>query len=228
MSYTETGGDKLNYLIMNYNDIDDDLIEKYFPMLTQAKQQKIVSMKSVEDRKIAFCGEILARQCLSQELNAPEFSFQLLLNINSKCVVGNFDAEISLVRCGEILGCAVSHNYIGIGINYIQPFSFRDAQNLLTDSEIRAVFSDSVYSFAEIVNMNEIKEENVMKKFALLSSLKEAYFQASGRGIRSEIKNFSFEFTSSGLICTDKEFNILKSYISADKKVISVVERIKK
>ena len=218
----------MNYKIMSYNEIDDELIAKYFPMLTEAKQQKIASMKSVDERKIAFCSEILARQCLSNECDAPEFSFQLLLNVNSKSVVGNFDTEISMVKCGEIIGCAVSHEFIGIGIVKIAPFSFRDAQNIFTDSEIRAVFSDSVYSFADLINMPEIKEENVIKRFALLSSLKEAYFQSSGRGIRSVIKNYSFEFSSSGLNCSDKNAKIIKSYIDIERNIaVSVIERKK-
>lgn len=214
---------------MNINELNDELIGHYFPMLTEAKQKKIASLQNIEDRKIFFCCEILARKCLSELCDAPEFSFDILCNPNSKSIVGNYNAEVSIVKCDEFVACAVSNNYVGIGIQKIKSFSFRDAQNLFSDSEIRAIFSDSVYSFSDIVNFQECKEISVMQKYALFSTLKEAHFFASGRGIRSEIKNTVFNFNGREILCSDENAKITDSYIDSSKNLaVSVIERCKK
>lgn len=216
------------YKIMNINDLNDELIKKYFPMLTEAKQKKIASLTNVRDRAVLFCSEIAARKCLSEFCDAPEFSFSLLCNPNSKSVVGNFDVEICIVSAGDFVACAVSDNYIGISLFPVREFSFREAQKLLSDSEIRNVFSGSVYSFAELVNHNECSEEGVKQKYAVISSLKEAHYYSTGRGIRSEINKTVFDINSENVICSDLNCKVVTSYIDKEKSLaVSVVERNK-
>ena len=212
--------------IFDIKDLNDDLIAKYFPILSDARQKKIASMKSVEDRTIAFCTEIIARKCLSEHCNAPEFSFSLLCLPNGKTVVGNYDVNISMTICDDLIGCAVSDKNIGIGIHKIYPFTFKEAQELFSDSEIRNIFSVSKYSFSEIVNLNECNETEVMQKFAVFSSLKEAYFQASGRSIRSDMHKIDFVFDGSELICSDKDAAVSVIYIDKKRNIaVSVIER---
>ncbi len=216
------------YKIMNINSLNDEMIKKYFPILTDARKKKIVSMENVEDRAVAFCSEIVARQCLSEFCDAPEFSFSLLCNPNSKSVVGNFDVEICIVRCGEYVACAVSDKNIGISITPVKPFTFRDAQKLLSDSEIRNVFSESVYGFADLVNLSECTEDNVKQKFAVFLSLKEAHYYASGRGIRSEICKTVFDINQGKVVCSDPNCTVVTSYIDNDLLLaVSVIERSK-
>lgn len=216
------------YKLMNINSLDEELIKKYFPMLTEARQKKIASMKNTEERSVAFCAEIIARQCLSKFCDAPEFSFSLLCNPNSRSVVGNFNVEICIVRYNEFVACAVSDNFVGISIVPVQSFSFKDAQKLLSDSEIRSVFSESVYSFAELVNFTECKEENVKQKFAIFNSLKEAHYYSTGRGVRSEINKIIFKINNNGIICSDENAKVSVSHINNDFSLaVSVVERKK-
>lgn len=216
------------YKIMNINELSDEMIKKYFPILTEARQKKIASLESVRDRAVLFCCEIVARRCLSEFCDAPEFSFTLLCNPDSKSIVGNFDVEICIVTEGDYVACAVSDNYIGISLFPVREFSFREAQKLLSDSEIRNVFSESVYSFAELVNHNECNEESVKQKYAVISSLKEAHYYSTGRGIRSEINKTVFDINSANVVCSDSDCKVLTSYIDKEKKLaVSVVERKK-
>lgn len=217
------------YKIMNINEVDDDLISVYFPMLTPVRQKKISLMRDIRDRKIAFCSEILARQCLSKLCDAPEFSFQLLCNPDSKSVVGNYEAEISIVSCRDFVGCAVSRSSIGISMVSVEEFAFSDAQKIFTDTELRAVFSDSSYTFSELINMPLCTEKRVIQRYALIKSLKEAHFYSTGRGIKEEMKKTLFEFTAKGMECSDLNAKICESYIDVEKNVaVSVMERIKK
>lgn len=222
-------GELVNYKIMHIDELSNDMILSYFTMLTPVKQNKISSMNNVDDRKKTLCSEILARQCLSKECNAPESSFQLLCNPDSKSVVGNFDAELSIVTQAGFVGCAASLNPVGMSMVSVEPFSFSDAQEIFTDTELRAVFSDSAHSFGELVNMKLCNEKSVMCRYALMRSLKEAHFYSTGRGIRTEMKKTLFEFTGSGMKCSDTNASICKSYIDINKNLaISIIERCKK
>lgn len=214
---------------MNINELSEDMTAHYFPLLTDAKKEKILKMSNFNEKNIAFCSEILARQCLSELCDAPEFSFSLLCNPNSKSAVGNFDAEISISSAGDFIACAASHDYVGVGISPIMPFSFQDAQKNLTDAEIRAVFSESGYSFSDIIKQPLCKEKSAIIKYAVFSSLKDAYFYASGRGIRSDRRNYYFEFEGTSMACSDKSFSVVKSYVDSKENVaVSVIERCKK
>ncbi len=213
---------------MDVNDLNDELIAKYFPMLSLGRQQKIANMKDFHNRAVLFCCEIIARQCLSEHCDAPEFSFSLLCNPGSKSILSNFGAEICIVQHENFVACAVSDNYVGISIAPLKHFSFSEAQNRLSDVELRAVFAESSYSFGELINLNECNESKVTKRFAQLMSLKEAHFYASGRGVKPLGVSTDFEFDGIQLVCTDKKYKISKSFIDEKNEIaISVIERSK-
>lgn len=213
---------------MNISDLTDEMISKYFFMLTEARQKKIAALSDVKQRKIIFCSEILARKCLSELCDSPEFSFNLLCNPNGKSIVGNFNCEISIVNFGDIVACAVSHDYIGIGINGILPFSFLDAQNNFSDSEIRIIFAESHCSFSEIVKLNRCDETSVKQKYSLFLSLKDAYYYSGSREIRTDNKNICFSFDGVNLYCADKNADIKTAYIDNKHNIsVAVIERKK-
>ncbi len=216
------------YKVMDVNELNDELIAKYFPMLSSGRQQKIANLNNIHDRAVLFCCEIIARQCLSELCDAPEFSFSLLCNPGSKSILCNFGAEICIVQHENFVACAVSENYVGISIAPLKKFSFSEAQNRLSDVELRAVFAESAYSFGEIINLTECNEAKVIKRFAQLSSLKEAHFYASGRGIKPVRVATEFEFDGIQLVCTDKKYTISKSFIDEKNEIaVSVIERMK-
>ncbi len=219
---------RLIYKIMNINDLDQELTLKYFPLLSASKQKKLLSNDNKRERSVLFCAEILARQCLSELCDAPEFSFDILCNPNSKSAVGNYSAEISIVSNGDMVACAVSYDYIGIGICDIRPFTFKEAQEILSDTEIRVVFADYGYSFNQIINSSKIESKSCVEKFAFFLALKEAYFNASGRGLRSIKKKIAFEINDNKVLCSDRSFEVKKSIFDVNNSiVVSVIERKK-
>ena len=211
---------------MDINALDVEMTKKYYPMLTERRRQKIGEMADPGDRATAFCSEILARQCLSELLDAPEFSFQLMCNANFKSAVGNYGAYIYIASFGNTVACAASLSPVGACILPVRPFSFAEAQDLFSDSEVRAVYARSGYSFAELVNKPVCEEENVMKMFALFASLKEAYFRASGRGYRANINKTEFVCEGEEMICSDPAYRV--AYCKVDHRentALSVIEK---
>ena len=133
----------LIYKIFNINDMTQELADRYFQLISDVKKKQILNAKDKIRAAQAFVADMLARQCLSELLDAPEFSFSLLLNPDSRSIVSNFDAQISIATAGEYVGCAVSRMPVGIALEIPGTFSFGDAQAFLSDSEIRNIFSYS-------------------------------------------------------------------------------------
>ena len=208
MLFTAKAKTDMVYKIMNINSIDKEMTQKYFPMLSEMRRQKISEMKTARERAIIFSSEILARQCLSELFDAPEFSFSVLCSPDSKSILGNFNGNICIVTNGDYVACAADIGQVGISLKASEAFSFQDAQKNFTDSEIRYIFSDSTYSFSQIVNMTHISEEAVCEKFAIMSALKEAQFKASGRGIRENSKKTEFSVADNTAVCSDISYSV--------------------
>lgn len=196
------------YKIMNINSIDKEMTQKYFPMLSEMRRLKISEMSTARERAVTFCSEILARQCLSELFDAPEFSFSVLCNPDSKSILGNFNGSICIVTNGDYVACAADVCQVGISLKGFEAFSFQEAQKIFTDSEIRYIFSDSTYSFSQIVNMSQISEAAVCEKFAVMSALKEAQFKASGRGIRENSQKTEFTVSHNTAVCSDSNYKV--------------------
>ena len=214
------------YKIFNINDLTKEQFAAYMSYLTDSKKARLVgSNDSTLAAKTVVC-EMLARQCLSKLCDAPEFSLQLLLNVDSKSAVTNFDAKISLSSCGDFVACCVSRSNVGISLAEPAGFSFSDAQRLLSDSEIRYLYSDSKHSLAENINKEACTEADVMKKYALLYSLKRAQFFASGRAIMSNMPKINFVISCDSISCSDKAYNVILAQYFQDKNLCcSIVER---
>ncbi len=205
----------------------EELAGHYFSLMGESKRQKIINAKDKLKGAQAFVADMLARQSLSELADAPEFSFSLLLNPDSKSVVSNFDAKISIGTADEYVGCAVSRLPIGIALEKAESFTFAEAQSLLTDSEMRNLFSYSKYSFAENLNKEICDERVLQKKFAGYKALKTAQFRSSGRGIRDKRNNISFDCTEAGIVCSDCHYQVIVSEFYEDKNLsVSIIEKV--
>lgn len=214
---------------MDIGKLSIDQTKKYYPMLSEQRKKKINDLESVDERAVLFCGEILARQCLSELFDAPESAFQLLCNPDSKSIVGNFQASLSISAAGRTVACAAGTENVGVCVKEFVPFAFSDAQKLFTDGELRAVYALSNCSFAELINQPACDEKKVMQAFALFSSLKDAYFYASGKGFRSNLNKVEFIYNGSTVTCSDSDYRVACFEIDeAAKTAVSVVERIMK
>lgn len=214
------------YRIFNIYDMTEELASHYFPLMSEGKRAKILGAKDKVRAAQTFVADMLARQCLSEFCDAPEFSFLLLLNPDSKSVVTNFNAQISVSTDSEYVACAVSDVPVGISIVKPEAFTFSDAQDLLTDSEIRYLFSFSKYSFSENVSKELCDEQVLNEKYSLYKSLKKAQFFASGRGIRERKNNASFDFSDRAVSCNDSNYTVSLAEYNADKKLaVSIIER---
>ncbi|MBR5507792.1 MAG: hypothetical protein IKV88_07090 [Clostridia bacterium] len=217
------------YRVFNINDMTEELASHYFPLMSEGKRTKILGAKDKFRAAQTFVADMLARQCLSEFCDAPEFSFLLLINPDSKSVVSNFNAEISVATDGEFVACAVSDVPVGICVSKPVSFSFSEAQNLLSDAEIRHLFSFSKYSFTENVSKEICDEQILTEKFSMYKSLKKAQFLASGRGIRERKNNTSFEFSDDAVFCSDSKYvTRVAEYNSDIKLAVSVIERCEK
>ncbi len=207
MSFTLTRNN-MQYSFFNINDLSEEMVRKYYPMLTDHKKNKLKEEPEAHARAVGFCAEMCARQCLSREFSSPEFSFSLFINPNSACAVSNYSASLCVVSDGDCIACAVDRNACGAGLCKAEKFDFTDAQAICTDRELRDIFSFSVYSFAELANRKTCDETEVVERFALYKALKEAYFRASGRSVRNNFRYAEFIIEDDKITCSDKHFTV--------------------
>lgn len=212
---------------MDAAELDMALTKKYYPMLTEKRREKINSVETPDERAILFCSEILARQALGELFNAPESAFRLIVSPGSKSLVGNFNASISVDCSGTYVAAAANKREVGVAFASFEPFSFADAQKLLTDRELRYLYSFSGYSLTELINQTECREKEVIKVYARFVSLKKAFFNARGRGFRSDMRKNEFMFGEDGISCSVADFRVALCETDEEKKtVVSVIERI--
>ena len=198
----------MQYIFFVTNTLSEEMVKKYYPMLTEHKRKKIADEPDPHARAVYFCSEICARICLSREFEAPEFSFSLLINPNGASAVSNFTSSLCIVNDGDYIACAVDKRSCGVGMCRIDSFEFTEAQSICSDRELRDIFSYSVYSFADIVNRKNCDESAVCERFALDKALKDAYFRASGRAVKSNFKYAEFYVENGEIVCSDKYFTV--------------------
>lgn len=213
----------MRYRFFDINDLTEDMVKKYYPMLTEHKKNKLKEESDPHERAVGFCAEMCARQCLSDEFDSPEFSFSLLVNPNSASVVSNYAASLSVVSDGDCVACAVDRGACGVGISKAEEFEFSEAQSLCTDRELRDIFSFSVHSFADIVNRKTCCEPEPTERFALYRALKEAYFRASGRSVRNNFRYAEFVIGESEIACSDKLFRVSAHEFHKNSKYVLCV-----
>ena len=191
------------YRFFDIDSLSDEMIAKYFNLLSETKRNTIAGLKSPFERSVALSAEILARQCLNELFDAPEFSFKLLLDPNGKSAVGNFDAGISLAVYSDMLGCAVSKNAVGMSMCGIEEYSFADLQTFLTDAELRDVFSFSRFSYTELLQRKNIDEQKVRLRAAAYMALKKSYYRAKGKTLNNNMLSVGFRFDNDAVCCSD-------------------------
>ena len=191
------------YKFFDTDSLDEAATAKYYPLLSDTRKKIIASMPSAKERSIAFCSEIIARQCLNEMFHAPDFSFKLLLSPNGKSAVGNFDAQLSLAECNGLLGCVVSRKNVGMTLLTADWFSFNELQKLLTDTELRDVFSYSRYTYTELLTKQSLDEKNVCIRAATYLALKHSYFKTKGQILNRNFLAVEFSVSQNEITCSD-------------------------
>lgn len=216
------------YKFFDIKNLDEKIVAEYLPLMTDAKRERLLSVADPLTASRILVSEMLARQCLTKLCDAPEFAFQLLIRPDEKSAVTNFDAKISVVTCNEFVACCASKNNVGISVLKPAEFSFNDAQKMLSDSEIRYLFSESRQSLSDIIKNDICDERDVVKKYAMLLSLKKAYHHAAGKVIMNNMSKVNFDISEDKVRCADDNYSVqLFAYSEEMNLAYSIVERCK-
>lgn len=214
------------YKITDIADITEETFAKYWSMLSEYKKKKMTQLKNADDRMLTFAGEMLARQCLAEITGAPEFSFEILADEYGKCIVSNFHAEFNISHSGSKAMCAADVLPLGADIERIRPFTLGVAQRVCTPEEMLYIFSGSRENFADFISSKTCSEKKAVENFYLIWTLKEAYFKATGRGVRDDMRSVSFDFKPSGVTVSDSGYEVLENNITFDGAyAMSIVRR---
>ena len=206
------------------NAVSPEMYQETFDILSPSRQTRILAMKTEAEQRSAVASEMLARKCLSELTDAPEFAFNILTGINKLCLVSNFSAYFSLSAAGDFMCCAADKVPIGIDCRRVEPFRFSQAQKEFSDVELRQIFSTTVRSLADIVRLDVCDVNREMLQYWKLFTIKEAYFTALGRTFRN-LRDVSFDFSTGAVLCSDARFTYDSTHKSPDGNYIFSIVR---
>lgn len=206
--------------------LTDAEIQNYYSMLSDRKKQTLANLPGAAERRLYLAGEIAARRGLSELTGAPEFAFELLINMNGVCAVGNFGAKLGVCSAGNRAFSAVSLYPVGIAAALPEEFCARDTSGIITDAELRQILSLTNISMLDFVNGEICRKKEACIHFAALKCLKEAYFLM--KGTRLSKKSLSVEFLkkADSFECSGPSVKT-NVFAAADGTVAAVTEEIK-
>lgn len=141
----------------NINDLDTDLYNKYYNLMSEERKSYVSSFKSESARKRTVAAEMLIKTALDDDnivITKDEYGKPFLENCNK---------YISISHSGDYAVCAVSDSPIGIDIEKIRNVSLK--------------ISEKFCNAKELVYINE-KDSN--KRFFKIWTAKESAFKLYG------------------------------------------------
>lgn len=209
--------------IMSPDDLSDELIGAYYPMLSEKKKNEISILESTEDRCALLCAEIVARRALAELNGCEEKSIRMSCVPNGQSLVESGKGYLSVIRSGRNV-CAVATEFpAGAGAVSVRSFRFAEAQQQLSDAEIRTLVSVSGYSLMDIVNAKSVSNQAATELYAQLCAMKNARLATMSDKLKKEAKKVSFMFENGEYICSDPAFRVNFFAISRKHRVAVAV-----
>lgn len=184
------------YAVEINKDIDKNLFEKALDYVPISKQSRIKRFLRYEDSLRALIAEVLIRKIviLKLKINNDEIFFET--GEYGKPHLKNFDKfHFNISHSGKWVLCAISDKPIGIDVEKIKDLDIKIADRFFSKQEVE-----------DLYNKNE---NDRLKYFFDLWTLKESYIKADGRGLNIPLNSFSFKIKDDKIVFSTE--NLLKN-----------------
>lgn len=159
--------------------LSSDEYEKYKNTVSEETIKRAQKMRFSENRKASVIGEGIIRMALSEELNIPPEKIKILKSESGKPYVEeNIFFNISHSKGFVLAGTAYSP--IGVDIEKLREPNYKTIKKFCTEAEEEYILS-------------ALSEEEKIKRFFTVWTLKEAYFKCTGEGIGRGLKTTAFK-----------------------------------
>ena len=170
----------MEYFIYNVENLSDAEYEKWFSLMTKEKQERVSKYKDATRRKCSVAGEMIVKTNIGKALNTSPEALIILTDNNGKPYIPDCHTHFNISHCENMLVLAFSDKEIGIDIERIRPISLNILKRFYSVEEQK-------YVLGYIPTKDDFQmceNEEILKKFYRVFTLKEAICKKSGIGIK--------------------------------------------
>ncbi len=157
------------YTLFCVNNMNPTDYEKFYALMAEDRKKEIDRIQLDQDKQLSVCGEMLAKQMISEQLDIPVQDIHFVKDENGKPYAENINIQFNISHSKDYVICAVSETPVGVDIEYIRDIKDSLIQYICTENELRYVHQD--------------KQETMIRFFEIWTA-KEAYLKCRGTGIR--------------------------------------------
>ena len=174
------------------------------------QRKRIEQFHFAEDKKRTLYGDVLSRCVIGDLRHMPMGSIEFVKNKFGKPFASGFPpVYFNISHSGDWVICAVGEREVGVDVEEIKPIDLGIARRFYTPNESRLVLSGC--------------EEERLKTFYLLWTLKESYTKYVGKGLSIPLNSFEIVNTERGYSIAGLEDEIaMWSAGMSDRYIISI------
>lgn len=162
------------------NEISLQQRQQCLSLMAPQRRAQVERITHSQTRESSICGEWLAKTMLSEVSGQAVEDISLARDQNGKPYAENLPLYFSISHSGEQVACVISDQPVGLDIEEIAPRDPSVARRICSEKEMEFIFS---------------KEEDVLHRFLLVWTAKEAAVKLSGVGIKGmrEVDYFALQ-----------------------------------
>jgi len=199
------------YSIQINSNLDNDIMDSLKQLVSEERREKVERFKFQQDSLRSLLGDLLSRYAICTRTRYKNCQLKFALNAYNKPVLAEIkNLHFNVSHSGNWVVCAIADEVVGIDVEEIKPIDYGIAKSFFTEEEY--------------CNLISHDEENRLKYFYSIWTLKESYLKADGRGLSLPLNSFSIDIkhdkisvvTSNELSnCYFKKYDIDNLHISS-------------
>lgn len=181
MSITRIYALKLDERLTKYETI------RLMKIVSNEKFNKVIRYKKWDDLQRGLMSDVLTRAVISEMFNAPIEDIRFKTNGYGKPYVDGLDVHFNCSHSGKWVVCALNENCpVGIDIEAMKP--------------IEMDFTRNVFTMNERKMLEKLDNENKLRYFYKVWTVKESFIKADGRGMSLPLNSIDTLFLHDGVI----------------------------
>lgn len=183
---------KVFVLHLEENEYSPEFQDMLLQFLPEAGKLRVRDRQNLSSKLQTVAGELLARYSIGHYLGKVKQEINLAFGEKGKPHIGNLkDIHYNISHSGHYVVCAVAPTEIGIDVERVRKVNLRIAERF--------------FSAPEIQDLMACDENDRMRYFITLWTIKESYLKAIGRGLTQHLNSFTIIRSGGSYLLTGNE-----------------------
>ncbi|MCW6109095.1 4'-phosphopantetheinyl transferase family protein [Clostridium sporogenes] len=168
------------YIIKIDNKLEKDAFDNLMNYISEEKKERISKFYRFEDAQRSLLGDILSRYAICKRTGLKNDRILFRKNEYGKpLLTESIGIHFNISHSGHWVVCAIDDNPVGIDVEEIKSINLKIAKRFFSNEE-----------YESLKNMSE---DDRLKHFFVLWSLKESYLKAKGKGLNIPLNSFTIK-----------------------------------